>query len=109
MREPSEVFQSIRSSLEENRTATATASNGTSQVSNSCAICFDQPADFLVVPCGHQCGCEDCLKAVQHTTGKCPICRVRIESIQRVFKCVGGDGSDQVHQGSRKSSVQDDV
>ena len=23
-----------------------------------CSICFDQPATCLVIPCGHQCGCE---------------------------------------------------
>ena len=50
-----------------------------------CVICLDAPADFLVVPCGHQCGCEDCLLVVQQDSGRCPICRADIVAIQRVF------------------------
>ena len=43
------------------------------------------PATHLCVPCGHQCGCEPCLRQVRGGDDKCPICRVRIESLQRVF------------------------
>ena len=50
-----------------------------------CVICLDAPADFLVVPCGHQCGCEDCLLTVQQASGSCPICRADMVAIQRVF------------------------
>eukprot|EP00929_Paragymnodinium_shiwhaense_P109168 TRINITY_DN75519_c0_g1_i1.p1 TRINITY_DN75519_c0_g1~~TRINITY_DN75519_c0_g1_i1.p1 ORF type:complete len:1140 (-),score=192.16 TRINITY_DN75519_c0_g1_i1:483-3902(-) len=65
-----------------------------------CAICFSAPADFLCVPCGHQCGCEECLATVQRTSGLCPICRTPVTSLQQVFACgktenvpaVGGGG-----------------
>jgi len=51
-----------------------------------CVVCCDRPANFLVVPCGHQCGCESCLAKVVTSKGGCPICRSPIESIQRVFR-----------------------
>ncbi len=87
----------------------------------SCSICFDAPANYLVmhyalpllvqkysltgtkvpiltpeqvVPCGHECGCEECLSAVQRMSGRCPICRGAIDSLQRVFRCGGlGDSA----------------
>lgn len=95
MNDPSEVLESIIRSLKEvetNEALSSQMSNAAPQVSNICAICLDQPADFLAVPCGHQCACEECFKAVQETTQKCPICRAKVESIQRVFK-VCGDGT----------------
>jgi adenylate kinase len=99
MRDPSEVLDAIIRTLKESQTAASQlSSSGTPQISNTCVICMDQPADFLVAPCGHQCACEDCLKAVQETTGKCPICRSRVESIQRVFKCTGDTDGDHVQK-----------
>lgn len=46
-----------------------------------CVICLDAPADFLVVPCGHQCGCQACLNNIRD--GKCPICRNNLSGIVR--------------------------
>jgi hypothetical protein len=28
-------------------------------------VCLDAPADYLVTPCGHQCGCQPCLAVLQ--------------------------------------------
>lgn len=114
MRDPSEVLDSIIRSLKEIQTSEAMpsqVSNGTPHLSNLCAICFDQPADFLSVPCGHQCACEECFKAVQETTGKCPICRTRVESIQRVFKVCGDTTSEPVLMGNAKApgAVHQDI
>merc|ERR1719420_2219779 len=47
-------------------------------VAQRCAICLEAPADFLVAPCGHQCGCEGCLTHVMSTSRQCPICRATI-------------------------------
>jgi hypothetical protein len=80
-----------------------------------CAICVDNPADYMCVPCGHQspseirtrnlliprgqpapedyafasrcrCGCGECLAEVKRSTNECPICRAPIGSLQRVFQ-----------------------
>jgi hypothetical protein len=65
--------------------AVATTLGGGSDESEQCMICMSEAANFLVVPCGHQCGCEDCLTQVVRTTNRCPICRTSISRLQRVF------------------------
>lgn len=50
-----------------------------------CVVCLDNTADFLVVPCGHKCGCKECLEHVKSSNGLCPICRNRIQSLVQVF------------------------
>jgi len=86
--EPAEVLQSMTRCLEK---AAAVGDNRAAALQgSSCSVCFDGPANFLVVPCGHQCGCEECLRAVQRHSGRCPICRSHIVGIQRVFQCGRG-------------------
>lgn len=53
-----------------------------------CTVCLEAPSDHLVVPCGHQCGCETCLTEIIATTKKCPICRLTIQGNPiKVFLC----------------------
>ncbi len=54
---------------------------------NECTVCMNKQADFVIIPCGHQCACENCLNKIQRGTNKCPICRTTIENICRVYKC----------------------
>lgn len=58
----------------------------------TCAVCLSEPADFLVTPCGHQCGCEACLEQIRGTTKRCPICRLEFTTIQRVFRSGNEEG-----------------
>ena len=39
-----------------------------------CAICMDNIADIVFIPCGHVCACSICAAKM----GKCPYCRVSI-------------------------------
>ena len=57
-----------------------------------CAICLSAPADHLVVPCGHQCGCGSCLARVAASGGGCPICRAPLTAVQRVYRSGAEDG-----------------
>jgi len=106
--EPSNVSQSILRILQgvvrkghESREADAKQT----KPEHSCAICYDEPANFLYVPCGHQCGCEECLSAVQRHTGRCPICRSPVQTIQRVFQCgLGSQDHPGVH-GKAQDSI----
>eukprot|EP00747_Dinoflagellata_sp_TGD_P164295 gnl/TRDRNA2_/TRDRNA2_184047_c0_seq1.p1 gnl/TRDRNA2_/TRDRNA2_184047_c0~~gnl/TRDRNA2_/TRDRNA2_184047_c0_seq1.p1 ORF type:complete len:1086 (+),score=163.33 gnl/TRDRNA2_/TRDRNA2_184047_c0_seq1:79-3336(+) len=86
LREPDEVFSSVEAVLND---VPRVSSEGGDTVHNvlECSVCFASPADHLVIPCGHQCGCEECLSTVQRTSGLCPICRTRVTGIQRVFQC----------------------
>jgi hypothetical protein len=40
-----------------------------------CSVCMDGPASHLLLPCGHQCLCGDCVGLVS----LCPICRASIQ------------------------------
>lgn len=40
-----------------------------------CVVCLERPADYVCMPCGHQCACKQDL--IQWEC--CPICRVPIE------------------------------
>uniref|UniRef100_A0A0G4I825 RING-type domain-containing protein n=1 Tax=Chromera velia CCMP2878 TaxID=1169474 RepID=A0A0G4I825_9ALVE len=51
-----------------------------------CTVCMDALAEFLCIPCGHQCGCEGCLQRVQSSSGRCPICRTQMTGIVKVFR-----------------------
>jgi len=48
-----------------------------------CVVCMAKAADMLVVPCGHLCGCRECLEQLHN--GPCPICRQPIASICKVY------------------------
>jgi hypothetical protein len=52
--------------------------------SEQCGICIDSPMNGMCVPCGHRAGCYNCLKIVQSTSGKCPLCRVGIQEVKLV-------------------------
>ena len=59
------------------------------QKSQKCAICYDEDADFLTIPCCHLCGCENCLSQILGQPArnrKCPICRRNMTGITQVFK-----------------------
>lgn len=52
-----------------------------------CVICLDAPKTVFFIPCGHCATCLPCGQRVKHSeAGTCPICRVKIEKIRRVFQ-----------------------
>lgn len=57
-----------------------------------CGICLTLPADAAFAPCGHQCGCLNCLEAVQRrpeALRKCPVCRGQGDVVLRVGYTAG--------------------
>jgi hypothetical protein len=80
------------------------------KVIGKCTICMAKPADYLITPCGHQCGCHGCLCSIKGSTGCCPICRAKIGTIQRVFHCTStkpspNNGSSAEVQGCHSLSA----
>jgi hypothetical protein len=51
-----------------------------------CSICFEQPANYAAVPCGHKCGCAECFRNVMDRGGRCPICRADIDCVVRIYE-----------------------
>ena len=71
------------------------ANGGSGSGSGACVICMDAPATYLVLPCGHQCGCQPCLHAVARGPHpQCPICRTPLTGSVRVF-AAGYDASGE--------------
>ena len=92
--EPDAVFAALMRAI--SAVPAAPAPPAASAAQAACVICCDRPADFLVTPCGHQCGCQECLDLVVQRTGTCPICRTRISSLQKVFRVGGPDDAGAV-------------
>ncbi|KAM7257685.1 hypothetical protein ACFE04_013426 [Oxalis oulophora] len=53
--------------------------------SSSCVICWDAKIEGACVPCGHMCGCMKCLAKVKARKWNCPVCRVKIKQIMKVY------------------------
>ncbi|KAI1288379.1 RNA-binding protein MEX3B [Halotydeus destructor] len=53
---------------------------------NECKVCFEREVDCVLISCGHQMICQKCAQyIVDNGDRQCPICRSRIERVQRVF------------------------
>ncbi|KXS10063.1 hypothetical protein M427DRAFT_63002 [Gonapodya prolifera JEL478] len=48
-----------------------------------CIVCFDQPKEAVLVPCGHIGMCMACAEQLKRQGKRCPICR---QNIERVIK-----------------------
>ena len=49
---------------------------------NSCQICCDNPANLVMIPCGHTFFCSDCQNKCEATRGKkCPVCQNTYDSV----------------------------
>ena len=53
-----------------------------------CVVCLDQDATWAFVPCGHQCVCQTCAKAItdQCGGGKCPCCRADAIMTMQIYR-----------------------
>lgn len=52
--------------------------------SASCCICFDNPKNAALVPCGHRM-CVDCSVVIKDKRGGCPVCNRPIDSVLRLY------------------------
>ena len=51
-----------------------------------CVICLTERKLYAIIPCGHLLFCESCSKFVmQNVKALCPLCRGKINSINRIF------------------------
>ncbi|KAH7476947.1 hypothetical protein KRP22_000877 [Phytophthora ramorum] len=51
-----------------------------------CGICDVARRNAICTPCGHQAGCTGCLKTIMHTSKTCPMCRMPVRSILKVYE-----------------------
>jgi hypothetical protein len=48
---------------------------------SECVVCFENTVNAMVIPCGHQYFCMDCIISVKASAGGCPYCRQVIRDI----------------------------
>lgn len=46
-----------------------------------CVVCLSAPRDYVLVPCGHNCVCEDCCYSIS----SCPLCREPVERAVKLY------------------------
>ncbi|OQS01544.1 hypothetical protein ACHHYP_00676 [Achlya hypogyna] len=51
-----------------------------------CVVCFDGPQAAVCVPCGHNVLCMACATSLLATTRLCPVCRLGIREVVKVFR-----------------------
>jgi len=70
----------------------AAALDADEEENERCVVCLERRADTAVVPCGHLCGCEPCLRGMQGSGGQgaepamCPMCRGPMTSLIRIYR-----------------------
>ena len=51
---------------------------------DECVICFSEPTSVTLLPCRHECVCDECFRQVD----KCPVCRATFATyIQAAPRC----------------------
>jgi len=53
-------------------------------LTRECVVCLSAPAVMALVPCGHQCACEQCSPILEGEP--CPICRNLVTTSMRIFR-----------------------
>jgi len=53
---------------------------------DECVVCFDGPQSAVCVPCGHNAICMACASEIVNSTSQCPVCRVEIREIIKLYK-----------------------
>jgi len=57
-------------------------STGPQKEESTCVVCMEKPPETVIVDCGHLCLCVKCGNHMKF----CPLCRVPISKIIKVFK-----------------------
>ncbi|OIT06914.1 PREDICTED: putative E3 ubiquitin-protein ligase XBAT35 isoform X1 [Nicotiana attenuata] len=50
-----------------------------------CIICWEASVEGACVPCGHMIGCMQCLNQINSKKGECPVCRVKIDHVIKLY------------------------
>nr|XP_043610842.1 probable E3 ubiquitin-protein ligase XBOS34 [Erigeron canadensis] len=50
-----------------------------------CVVCWEARVEGACIPCGHMASCMSCLHEIESKQGSCPICRVKIDKVIRIY------------------------
>jgi hypothetical protein len=68
--------------LQETKGNDTTTTAGEGEDDHICKICYEHPANSVVLPCSHQVTCIDCAAELQI----CCVCRTEIKQVIKVYK-----------------------
>mmetsp|Transcript_13689 Transcript_13689/g.28067 ORF Transcript_13689/g.28067 Transcript_13689/m.28067 type:complete len:377 (-) Transcript_13689:4157-5287(-) len=57
--------------------------------SAECVICLSDPRDTAILPCRHFCLCLPCGQRLRLRSNRCPVCRMRVESLLQIKRNSG--------------------
>jgi len=77
----------ITNDLQEKSASTSaeTPNDDSDQQAKECVICFANPKNCCFNPCGHLCCCYDCGVKQALSKRSCPICRMTIQQVIKVY------------------------
>ncbi len=66
--------------------------HGEEEEGRACLVCWERPADAVLVDCGHGGLCAACAAGLWHGPGgrRCPLCRAPFAGVVRVVDEAGG-------------------
>lgn len=70
--------------------SSSSSSSDSSEPKNSnyeCRICYDAPIATIIEPCGHTVLCNKCANTIVQSQSPCPICKVSITRVAKLFFC----------------------
>lgn len=69
----------------ERKTASVTTQKENEHEPALCIICWEASVEGACVPCGHMVGCMQCLNQIKSKRGECPVCRVKIDQVIKLY------------------------
>ncbi|XP_055830530.1 putative E3 ubiquitin-protein ligase XBAT35 [Solanum dulcamara] len=69
----------------EQKTAFVTTQKENAHEPALCIICWEASVEGACVPCGHMVGCMQCLNQIKSKKGECPVCRVKIDMVIKLY------------------------
>ncbi|XP_006365899.1 putative E3 ubiquitin-protein ligase XBAT35 [Solanum tuberosum] len=69
----------------EQKTASVTTQKEKEHEPALCIICWEASVEGACVPCGHMVGCMQCLNQIKSKKGECPVCRVKIDQVIKLY------------------------
>lgn len=82
----SSAFQETTSSSQCVRLDLPNSPSAGRKSSESCVVCYDGPQSVVCVPCGHITMCVTCANQVMNSTCVCPVCRMDVREIVKIFR-----------------------
>jgi len=62
-----------------------------------CIVCWDRPADHVLVPCGHLCLCAECPRRLgEDLNWQCPIGKCAVHAAMKVYPAQISDSADEI-------------